>query len=375
MKLINIIGKNLKGTRWEQFVDAIDQYLKLVKQEKINILANKFIPENSNIDNLIDLVRRKGYEPITADGYTSSFEYFKRRAQSIPTEILWLLSETCYMSVLKSFWLNGRVWSLRYDPNGQLYPTSLIVDLNSELSETQLLDQEVDIIYYYLGTIPVPNPPIKTFLPALFLDTYEFPHLDADSGRDATNHFLLDFGFNVVESKDVFISYNTARSLYYTIDQIHRLKEVPHYRVLLPFNINLDKTQNDRKYTDYNFENESYMSSIYLSVTGDLSNVSYVEFGKQYQPQLNQSISGVAISLGILSITGFNVSEQSSSDLVLEYGIREYKKLSISGLQILTFSELALLDENMGCVAYVKFPQINLYENMYSSIKIMVGTI
>lgn len=377
MKFTTLLPKNLIGTRWEEFIDAIDEYLQKFKTEKMLPLANKFVPEESDKTNLRDLVSRKGFKLIEADGYASSIEYFKRRAKTLPTEILWALSTKCYEYVLKSFWFNGKTYSLEIDLDGFYYPKTDIKDQNSLTTDIQYLDQEVDIINYYLNGLPVPNPPIKTFLPALFLDTDEFHHLDRDDQRKNSNHFLIDFGFNVVEDKDLFISENTAKALYETVGQIHRLKETPHYRTLLPFTFNTDGSVRKRKYTTYDFDStkESYMETVYIQ--SNFSLVAYVELGSNPYPTLSNNISRVNVPVGIIPISGtFEIVDYSVSGLVAEYLIKEYGNLSITGgTEVFSFSELALLDEDFKTIAYAKFPEINYYEPMYTSMKLIVDCV
>jgi len=371
MKLKNLTPAELKGTRWEQFNEALDEYLLQVKQEKIFPLVNKFNPRESDKPNLRDLVARKGFKLIEADGYASSLEYFRRRAESLPTEILWALSDKCYKYVLKSFWLGGQTYSLEKDVDGYYYPRSLVSGTNSINVDSQALDQEEDIIYYYIDGIPVPNPPIKTFLPALFLDSFEFPNLDLDDQRDGSNHFLIDMKFKVVEDLNTFLTTNTSKALYETVGQIHRLREVPHYRPVIPFNVNIDGTVNSRQYVTYDFDElkESTMNSIYLQ--GNFSLAKYVQIGNNPYPVINSNITQVNVPIGILPISGiFDIISQSVSGIDLEYKILEYGRLSISGTDVLSYSEIAILDENFQAIAYVKFPEINMYDKMYTSVKV-----
>jgi len=371
MKLKNLTPVELKGTRWEQFNEALDEYLTQLKQEKILPLVNKFNPRESDKPNLRDLVARKGFKIIEVDGYASSLEYFRRRAESLPTEILWALSDKCYKYILKSFWLGGQTFSLEKDVDGFYYPKALVSGTNSVNVGFQSLDQEEDIIYYYIDSVPVPNPPIKTFLPALFLDTFEFPNLDLDDQRDGSNHFLIDLGFKVVEGKNTFLTANTSKALYETVGQIHRLKEIPHYRPLIPFNVNTDGSVNSRQYVTYDFDDQkqSSMDSIYIQ--GNFSLAKYVQIGNNPYPVINSNITSVNVPVGTLAISGiFDIINQSVSGIDLEFKILEYGRLSVSGNDILSFSEIAILDENFQAIAYVKFPEINMYDKMYTSVKI-----
>ena len=61
MKLKNLTPKNLIGTKWEDFFQAIDNYFTDFKNYKIAILKNKFVTTTDDKVNLRDLVKQKGY--------------------------------------------------------------------------------------------------------------------------------------------------------------------------------------------------------------------------------------------------------------------------------------------------------------------------
>lgn len=373
MKFKNLVPSNLRSTRWLEFFDALDSYMSKFKKEKLEILENKFIVEKSEKPNLRDLVERKGYTLFESEGFTSSLEYFRRRADSLPVEILWLLSDKCYRNVLKSFWLFGETFSLELDFDTFYYPKNLISGTNSVDSEYQLLDQEQDVIFYFLNGFPVPNPPIPTFQPALFLDTFEFPNLDLDSQRSGTNHFLIDYGFHVVEDKNVFISKNTSRVLWETITGIHRMKEIPHYRVMLEPKVNTDGSSWLKNYTTYDFDDSKNSTLETIYIKNNFALAKYIEFGTDPYTILSNQISRVNVSLGYIPISGlFDVIRQAVSGLQIEYKITEYGKLNVSGNNIVKFSEVAVLDENFEAIAYMKFPEINFYSKMYTSLKLEI---
>lgn len=374
MKLKNLTPKNLIGTKWEDFFQALDNYFVDFKNYKIAILRDKFKTDTDNKDNLRDLVKQKGYNIIELNGYTSTLEYIQRNATNIPKQILYLLSDTCYKYILKNFWYFGNVYGLLKDPDGYYYKNNVLTTISSISKEPQLLDQEVDIIYYYNNTTPVPNPPIKTYKPAIFLDDENAPNLDMDDVRDGTNHFLIEYGFYKCESKDLFCSENTSRALYESVSQVHRLKEIPHYRVRLPITINTNGSVNKKEYPCYDGkdENTSSLCSIYLQ--GNFNTVDYIQIGSSYQPIIDNTITGCKIPIGIIPINElFEVNDRSASALDIEYKIQEYKKLEIpSGETIYKFSEITFLDSGLNAVAYCRLPEINLYSEKYSGIRLQV---
>lgn len=373
MKLKNLLAKNLVNTKWGSFSEALDEYLQSFKINKIGLLKNKYIPEQSDKVNLRDLIQRKGYNLVEVDGYASTLEYFKRRGQTISTEIAWLLSNKCYKYVLKSFWLKGRVYPLLLDKEvSYYYPQLVITNVNTQTSSTEIqtLDQESDIIYYFLDGEPVPNPPIKTNLAELFLDTDEFLTLDYDENKYGTNHFLINYGFNLIEEKDVFISVNTSKALFETVNQIHRIKEVPHYRVDLPIFINSNKSIFKKQYISYDADatKTSYVESIYIQSNFELAR--YIQIGQSSYPVLNESITRVSVPIGLFAISGvFNIVNQSVSGLEVEYNIEENGRLNMNGDAFYNYSEVMVLDYEYKPIVYAKFPKVNFYDQMYSSLK------
>lgn len=372
MKLKNLVPKNLKGSRWEDFFEAMDSYFTDFKTVKIALLKNKFVTSQSDKTNLRDLVKQKGYDIIELNGYSSTIEFLKRRADNVPLEILWLLSETCYRHTLKSFWYYGNVYGLGSDPDGYYYKINPNTNISSTSTNIQLLDQETDIIFYYINNTPVPNPPQPTYLPAIFLDTEDPPTLDMDDVRDGTNHFLIEYGFYKCESQNVFVSENTSRALYDTIAQIHRLKETPHYRVMLPMTVNTDGSVNEREYESYDGEETCSLKTIYLN--GNFNLVQHVEIGNSYHPVIDNTITSCKAAIGTIPVSGlFTINSQSASGLDIEYKVQEYKKLqTISGTTIYTFSEVTFLDTDFNPVAYARIPEINFFDKMYTGVRFQV---
>lgn len=374
MKLKNLTPKNLKGSRWEDFFQAIDNYFADFKNNKISILKNKFAKNSLDKDNLRDLVKQKGYNIIELNGYSSTLEYIQRRSDSLPIEILWLLSETCYKYILKSFWYYGNIYGLFGDPTGYYFPIDISLTVSSIAAKVPLLDQEMDIIYYYYKDIPVPNPPEQTFLPAIFLDMDDPPFLDMDFKGNATNHFVIEYSFHKAESLDIFVSENTSRALYDTVSQVHRLKETPHFRILLPFTVYTNGEVKEFNYSSYENQNEiSIAKTIYLG--GNFNLLTYIEIGDSYHPVIDNTITNCKQSLGIIPISQvFTINSQSVSGVDIEYKIKEYGKFSNDSNEVIySFSEVTFLDNDLKPIAYMRFPKITWYNKMYTSVHFKIS--
>lgn len=374
MKLKNLTPKNLKGSRWEDFFQAIDNYFTDFKNNKISILKNKFAKNSLDKDNLRDLVKQKGYNVIELNGYSSTLEYIQRRSDSLPIEILWLLSETCYKYILKSFWYYGNIYGLFGDPTGYYFPIDISLTVSSIAAKVPLLDQEMDIIYYYYKDIPVPNPPEQTFLPAIFLDMDDPPFLDMDFKGNATNHFVIEYSFHKAESLDIFVSENTSRALYDTVSQVHRLKETPHFRVLLPFTVYTNGEVKEFNYSSYENQNEiSIAKTIYLG--GNFNLLTYIEIGDSYHSVIDNTITNCKQSLGIIPISQvFTINSQSVSGVDIEYKIKEYGKFANDSNEVIySFSEVTFLDNDLKPIAYMRFPKITWYNKMYTSVHFKIS--
>lgn len=373
MKLKNLTPKNLKGSRWEDFFQAIDEYFVDFKKYKIAILKDKFSTDSSDKDNLRDLVKQKGYNIIELNGYSSTLEYIQRRNENVPTEILWLLSETCYKYILKSFWYYGNIYGLYSDPSGYYFPIDVSLTISSVSAEVPLLDQEMDIIYYYYNDIPVPNPPIETFLPEIFLDMDDPPFLDMDFKGNATNHFVIEYGFHKTEEQDIFVTENTSKALYDTVNQVHRLKEIPHFRVLLPLTINTNGSINETNFISYDGLSTSSIKTIYLGSNFNLAR--YIQFGSSYHSIIDTSITECKEVIGNIPINEIiTINSQAASGIDLEYKIKEYGKLKTEDETIIySFSEIMFLDDLFNPICYIRIPKVNWYSKMYTSIHLKIS--
>lgn len=378
MNVSNLIPSNLKNTRWEEFFKSFWSYVQDFKTYKLSKLKNKFNPDESfqgDLSNLKDLLERKGYTLIEAEGYTSSLEYHKRRASSIPIEILWHTSRKSYNSIMKSFWLLGSTYSLPYSLENEFIPILEFDSNANEFINYLTLDQESDVIFYYdeLNN-PVPNPPIETNLPEAFLDDEIFPTLDYGDTYNGSNHFLLNYKFYVVEDKDVFISYNTSKSLYETVSQAHRIKEVPHYRPEIDILVNSNNTVEIVSYSTYNKDSTkvSQIQSLFSS-SGNLNLLNSIKIGIGKHTNINNNITNVSQPIGEFTISQFTVSNQNPYSITLEYRIKnEGAKLLDKDNNIINyFSELLFLYNGTN-VLYCTFPTIYFYEKMYYSLKINV---
>lgn len=385
MNFKKLLPSNLLATRWEQFFDMIQWYVYQFKTNHFSKLKNKFnIEQNleSDKDNLRDLVQRKGYRIVEGDGYTSTLEYLKRRASNLPTEIQWAVSEKAYKYIFKSFWLNCTTYALGLESAelSQLVPYTSFQ--TSVVSEDLFLDPETDIIFYYQTidgvTLPVPNPPTQTGLSPAFLDTEEFPYLDYKSLSEITNHFLLDYFFYTVEEKDVFMTYSSAKSLYETVQQMHRLKEVPHYRPNLNIKLNNDGSVWTKTYYSYdkNPSKTSFLQSKYF--TDGFVNVGYVQLGSKPYANLDLLTSITEVNELIIEYAVddyFNTSNIENFSIDLEYIMLEYGKLVTNfstGITIPSLSEIAILNQTRDVICYIKLPEINFYELMLYSLKISI---
>lgn len=386
MNFKKLLPSNLLGTRWEQFFEVIQWYVDLFKTNHLSKLKNKFNPEDSiesDKNNLRDLVQRKGYKIIEGDGYASTLEYFKRRVLNLPIEIQWALSDKAYKYIFKSFWLNSTTYALGLEGGetlAQLIPYTSFQ--TSVVTDDLILDPENDIIFYYEIvdgiTLPVPNPPTQTGLTPAFLDTEDFPYLDYKSLSEITNHFLLDYFFYTVEEKDVFMTYSTAKSLYETVQQMHRLKEVPHYRPIL--NVKLKDNGEVWKKTYYSYDKNpdktSFLESKYFA--SSFINLAYLQLGSKPYADLDLLTSITEVNELIIEYIVddyFNTFNVENFSIDLEYIMLEYGKLVTNftnGVPIYSFSEIALLDSSRNVILYIKLPEINFYDFMFSSLKLSI---
>lgn len=385
MNYRRLLVSGLRNTRWGDFIEALGELITQFKKEKLTRFVNKFKIEETDEENLKDLITFRGFPLYILSGYTSSIQYLRRRNRALTFERLYRVGAKSYDYVMKSFWLKGNVFPLRKtDQDVFKVVRNPVESINSDAANFFVSDQEMPIIQYYIEGVPVPNPPIETELPVLLSDSEDLPvdqrilTLDSNEVRDYTNHFVIEYEFLVIEDEDVFQSQYTATAFSRTVNDSKRLKEVVHFqpRISIPL-ISGYGTVNTVEFQSYDRLMTSEQKTIWL--TGGFEDVAAVQLGK-----------GRAYEIGMTPITEcnlpidtygpplsgyFNVVEQTSDKFFIEYLSFEYSKLGIAATgavsgasEVLSFSEVSLLNVSGDVLAYSYFPTVNLDPDMYSSV-------
>lgn len=379
MNYKKLLPSNLRGTRWGAWADVIGSVMDQLKTEVFNKLKYKYDPENSDRENLEDLITRRGFPLLVHDGFASSDTYLQRRNEALTTERLYRTGRESYRHILKSFYLLGYAYSLRKNSFNQLVIVRTpIEDLSSRSSLFYVMDQESDIIYYYEGGNPVPNPPISTGLPTLYLDSEALPeesrilYLDSNEVRDYTNHFVMEFKFLLIEEEDVFMSDEFAESLYKTAIESKRSKEVVHFQPKLEINL-VTSTITTKWFNTYDGLMASAMKWVHL--TGNLSQVVKIQIGRGRDYDVFTTLVSTGVKTPVETYTPlatyFNIIDHTTTHLEVEYWIYEYSKIAPIASPtspVLEISEIALLNSTNTVIAYAYFPTIFFRPEMYTSI-------
>ena len=368
--ITNLLPIQLKNDKlWNSFFETLEEVYFNLEDEQISKLKNKYNLDFLNLENLTDLILKQGSIISSYAGYTSTVEFFRRRANSVIVEITYRHSYKAYEYLLKSYYMKGRITSLRNTSKGYvgLYNLEGI-----EFIEI-VADREKDLIEYYIGLTPVPFPPPQTGNPPLYADTFLdsfdlFPvTADVQEFTDYSNILMIEISFIVIESVDVFSSVETMKSLY---EQVQHYKKMRH---LIRFQANIDiplnsLTTREKVYTDYTQTLLSSTKSIHF---GDLSTAKKIQIGKGRYLNLTDGSSGVQIPIFTDLIKNKFLAFVKTIDRLLIESIKSESSyfLDNSSNKVLQFSEVAILDENDIVLVYAYFPDVIFYEKMFSSIK------
>jgi hypothetical protein len=216
---INLLPSILKtNEKWISFFSVLESFFREVLNKNVNDkFLNKYNYEYEDEDNLRDLISKNGSIIPAYDGYTSTNEFLKRRVYSLRYEIVYRNSKIAYKYILRSYYLDGTIISLRKTLKGLL---GLYLSSTEMNSKGLVADREKDLIQYYISGEPFPNPPPKTGESKIFADTYMdsfnlFPLTsDFQELRDFTNFLMIDYRFKYIENENDFVSSGTIRSLY-----------------------------------------------------------------------------------------------------------------------------------------------------------------
>lgn len=378
-KLLN--GTPLYIDRWIQFVQVIQDLFQKFRLEKSIRLKNKVSIDTMDLLDVIDFIKSTGFHLPSFPGYTESEIYKRLRAKSIIDEVRKKYSVPSIKSIYKSFLVYGDVFQIQN--SGENNYTTITTEFIIRGGEN-FLDQEADLVQYYVGGTPVPNPPPSTGMPAITLDmqpgdlpdAYSFFALDQDEFVAQTNHLLLRYKWILAESLTQLWSYNTAFAMYKTLLQNKKANVIYRYEPLIEIDLSSANILSYRQIPLYNdYTQLVQMKGILIGT--DLSTVTKLKIGNGTHTTIDLLLTDLASPLQEYDIeNGLRVLEQNATNILMETKYGEYTYLTDTGAnQILTITEAGIFDISNNLIAYVTFPEINFYEKMYSSFALSINLI
>lgn len=375
MKLRNL----LQGTplfrilKWLQFIDTVQDVLAQLRLEKAERIKNKVDLDIANIEDVVDFIKSVGYTLPSFKGYTESEIYIRMRAKSLFKEIKKKFSFDAMLSIYRSFNIYGDWHNIRKVSNFSYVTDAYTLAIGEA---EQYLDQESDFVEYYIGGLPVPNPPPVSTAPAITLDMedeiiddfYKFLYLDRSEYVAQTSHIMLRYRWILAENSTQLWTEETASAFYESTSVQHRRKVVQYrYQPWIPVELNSDNTRSIWNYPLYN-DYSTYAVQEQILITGDLSQVASVKLGNGRHTIVDLSLIDVSNELNSYSLTSMYVEVQDAVTFKAEIQYAEFDSLIDSfSNKILTISEIGLFDVTNTLVAYVTFPEINFDSRMLTS--------
>lgn len=373
-------GGPLYIDKWIQFIDAFQNMLLQFRLDKSEKLSNRRSLDTSDIDDVTDFIKSTGFRLPSLTGYTASDIYKRLRAKSIIAELRKKYSETAFKSIYRSFNVFGDVFQCQ-----KLTDTDFRT-VSSDFIEGHInyLDQEMDMVQYYVGPTPVPNPPPASNMPPIFLDmepgdlpvNQEFLTLDSDMFVAQTNHLVLQYRWILSESLTQLWSPDTAFGIYETMRQMKKINVVYLYEPYIQIDLSSAHTLSLRQIPVY--DNYSSLAQIKgILIGADLSTVTKLKIGNGSHTVIDLSLTDLASPLQSYTLPStLRTWSLSASYLFMETAYGEYSKLtSYTNNQILMVSEMGLFDASDNLIAYITFPEINFDSRMLSNIAIEVNVI
>lgn len=364
-------GTSLNVLKWRQFLDGFQEILYALKTEKAERLVRKRKMETADLEDVRDHIYATGFSLPEFTGYTASEEYLRCRAENIWFEVRTKDSYRCYQSIGKCFFVMVQIFNI------QKFGDNFFVPIEGLTGEENTLDQESDLIQYYIGAVPVPNPPIASGLPQITLDMVEgdlpegqlFLELDQDVIVGITNILSIRYEFIKAESVTELWSYETANAFYTSIEQFHKKTVVIRYTPKLAIDLNNDNTETLKQYPIYS-NISTYADQKSILINGDLGNVTKIRLGNGAHTTIDGTITDVVNELNTydVDLNEIDIKSKTTTIFKAEWIFTEFGKLiDLSGDQILKYTEVALLDVTDTIVAYATFPAVNFYEPMFNS--------
>ena len=362
-----LLPASMKETRWGEWVEAYQDLLSDFKQEKVDILIDRFNSDLMTSDQFKIIAAKFGWNLSSYDGWANELEYFKRQFLLIVDRILFKTTRRAYLDEFYIYNLYGDVYPLLQE-DVDLVPYELWHESGENNEVIDILDSGDDNILYYqpytfdglfefdgpntFDTVyPIYGNPRESGLVDGFLDTPAIMRmLDEEEFLSyLIRQFIIQFKYNLVENSSEFLSTNTMLALYNDVQQIKRLTEKEYYEPRLNIRYT-DSGLTSTSYDDFD-RNEDIAQMQTICDSGSLFNELFeVQFGDGAHSTFDLlTISGVSSYLSTVT-SGNLITEQTDDTWYVRKKLYENDTFE-------DFTEIALLYSGQ-CFLYSTFPAV-----------------
>lgn len=348
----------MRNSRWADLITVYQDVIADLKTEQIDALKNKFDINLMSEDEIFEVAAKFGFKLLSFDGYTSTNHYLKKEISTIALRIMNKNTRSGYKYIYYIFNLVGDIYPIQYVNN----------------STFNVLDNywnETSIIHTQLFTI---DPDVADTLDSstgLWISTLDQSMIDYVILR----HLVLNYTPKYVESASEFLSLNTLKCFANDVTQMKRATEIPYFEHKLESTAYFNKTLYTTTFYNYDKTLSTTMKSIFLTGSG-LMNFGYIEIGNGTRT----TFASGTIS-GVVSLVG-TIKPYISGTLGMLQFVKETTNNEFYARRLITekntfpaFTEIALKNQNSGCMFYATFPRIQWDPQMYGNVLFKINLV
>lgn len=373
------LPKIMDDTLWGELIEVWQSIYQDIKDDVVFKIFNQYDLDNVREQDLIDLSKMFGWNLLYLTGYTSTFEFLKKEVELIIPRLVTKSTPFSFILTGVPFNLISNGYSVIYNEDEEIYigdetltGTSIVGTVNLD-REDQGFIYERSIIGLDRGLTLDATPTLKSdamykvsvdpppYLSQTTLDAVEFPKLDGSLLLySLTRNFIFSYTHKFIENSNEFMSINTQRVLMNDIDQIKKVTNRCYYEPYLHINLNGDKTQTDKIWTDYQGNHLYTQKSILIN--GNLSQLKTIRLGNSKHNIIDTSITDVNNFIYEWDFNLTNIIIQEPNHYIFRFNMNEMQKLS-------PFTEICIINESDEIVMYSEFPKVQWHPNMYCNLK------
>lgn len=372
------LPSSMRDTRWGEWIEAFQDLTSDFKQEKIDILIDRFNSDLMTDEHFQTLCSKFGWNLSVYEGWSNQSDYFKRQFLTLTDRILFKTTRRAYLDEFYIYNLYGDVFPLIEQDDGTLLPYETWQEFSELPNVVNILDSADDNILYYQyytvdGQFKIDQEQTSDMyfniydniqesgLNEAWLDTPStIRTLDEESILDyMKRQFIIQYTYNLVENNNEYLSSNSMLAFWNDVKQIKRKTEKIYFEPKLKINYTNDSSIQTTQYEDFD-RNEDIASMQTICASSDLFNEAFnIQIGNGSHDTLNFSlISGVSSPTATLT-SGNLIKELNEDTWYIRKAINENDTFE-------DFSEIALVYSGT-CFLYSTFPTVR-YPDTYGNV-------